>query len=513
MATVRLDMRKTREILNLKWSERLTHRQIARSLGVSAGVVGSTMTRVKHAGLTAEAVAELDDEQLERRLYGVKASVASRASLPTPEHIHNELKRPGVTLELLHIEYLEEHPNGLRYTAFCNHYRKWKERQDPRMRQVHRAGEKLFVDYAGKRPRVVDRETGEVRDVELFVAALGASNKIFAEATETQQLEDWIGSHVRAFEFFGGVTRALVPDQLKSAVTKADAYEPLINRSYADMARHYGCVVMPARPAKPRDKAKAEVAVQIAERWILAKLRNELFYGLGELNRRIRQLLDQLNERPMKKLGGVSRNELFERIERAELKQLPEIRYELARWHKARVNIDYHIEYDKHYYSVPHQLLKEAVEVRATRQTVEVFHRGKRVASHRRGRPLSGHTTNPEHMPASHRAHMEWSPSRLISWGEKIGPHTKLMVERILIERTHPEQGYRSCLGILRLGKTYGEERVEAACERALLVNARSYQPVKAILKNGLDRQTGDLDEPTTAIPSHENVRGADYYN
>lgn len=513
MATVRLDMRKTREILNLKWSERLTHRQIARSLGVSIGVVGSTMTRAKHAGLTAEVLAELDDEQLERRLYGVKASVASRASLPTPQHIHNELKRPGVTLELLHIEYLEEHPNGFRYTAFCNHYRRWKERQDPRMRQVHRAGENLFVDYAGKRPHIVERETGEARDVELFVAALGASNKIFAEATETQQLEDWVGSHVRAVEFFGGAPRTLVPDQLKSAVRKSDAYEPLINRSYADMARHYGCVVMPARPAKPRDKAKAEVAVQIAERWILAKLRNETFYGLGALNRRIRQLLDELNERPMKKLGGVSRNELFERIEREELKPLPESRYELARWSKARVNIDYHIEHDKHYYSVPHQLLKEAVEVRATRQTVEVFHRGKRVASHRRGRPLSGHTTNPDHMPASHRAHMEWSPSRLISWGETIGPHTKLMIERILKERTHPEQGYRSCLGILRLAKTYGEERLEAACERALLMNARSYQPVKAILKKGLDRQPADVDEPTTAIPSHDNVRGAEYYN
>jgi len=513
MATVRLDMKRTREILRLKWERGLTHRQIARSLSVSAGVVGSTMSRAKHAGLSPTTLDEVDDEQLERRLYGVKASEEKASPPPAPTHIHNELKRPGVTLELLHIEYLAENPNGLRYTAFCNRYRKWRERQDPRMRQVHRAGEKLFVDYAGKKPRVVDRTTGEVTEVELFVSALGASNKIYAEATATQQLEDWIGSHVRAFEFYGGAPEALVPDQLKSAVTKSDAYEPLANRTYADLGRHYDCVILPARPAKPRDKAKVEVAVQIAERWILARLRNETFYSLGELNQRIGELLKDLNDRPMKKLGSVSRNELFERIERAELKPLPTEKYELGHWKKARVNIDYHIEYDKHYYSVPHRLLKEEVEVRATKSLVEVFHGGKRVASHQRGRPLAGHTTNPEHMPASHRAHAGWSPSRLIAWGEKMGPHTQLMVESILKDRPHPEMGYRSCLGILRLEKTYGAERLEAACERALLVNARSYQPVTAMLKTGMDRQKQDDDGAATDIPSHENVRGSDYFH
>jgi transposase len=279
------------------------------------------------------------------------------------------------------------------------------------------------------------------------------------------------------------------------------------------MAKHYDCVVWPARPAKPRDQAKVEVAVQIAERWILARLRNDTFYSLGELNRRIRQLLEELNERPMKKLGGASRTELFERLERTELKPLPEGRYEPGRWSKARVNIDYHIEHDKHYYSVPYQLLREVVEVHATERVVEVFHRGRRVASHRRGRPLAGHSTNPDHMPASHRAHMEWSPSRLISWGAKMGPHTRLMIESILRERPHPEMGYRSCLGILRLAKTYGPERLEAACERALLVGARSYQPVKAILKSGLDRQGARDDETTTAIPEHDNVRGPEYFH
>lgn len=512
MSTPRLDMRRTREILRLKWERGLSHRQIGRSLGVSPGVVGSTMSRAKHAGLSPTTLAEIDDEQLERRLYGVKASLANRTTLPPPEQIHNELKRPGVTLELLHIEYLAEHPDGLRYTAFCNHYRKWREQGDTRMRQLHRAGEKLFVDYAGKRPSIVSRETGEVTEVELFVCALGASHKIFAEATATQRLEDWTGSHVRAFEFYGGVPAVLVPDQLKSAIKKSDAYEPEANRSYAELAQHYDCVILPARPAKPRDKAKVEVAVQIAERWILGRLRNETFYSLGELNRRIKDLLGELNDRPMKKLGGVSRNELFRRIERAELKPLPEQRYELAHWRKARVNIDYHIEFDKHYYSVPYGLLKEVVEVRATNALVEVFHRGKRVATHRRGRPLAGHTTDPKHMPAAHRAHMEWSPSRLIAWGAKMGPHAKIMIESILRERPHPEMGYRSCLGILRLEKTYTAERLDAACERALLVGARSYQTVKAILKAGLDQQKSE-DEATTAIPEHENVRGPEYFH
>lgn len=513
MATKRLDMRRTREILRLKWERGLSHRKIARMLGISAGVVGSTTSRAKHAGLTLAMLEEFSDEQLEQRLYGVPAALANRSSLPAPEHLEQELRRPGVTLELLHIEYLQEHPDGLRYTSFCNHFRKWKERQSPWMRQTHRAGEKLFVDYAGKRPRLVDRETGKAREVELFVGTLGASNYTFAEATASQQLEDWIGSHVRAFAFFGGVPEAVVPDQLKSGVTKADAYEPGINRTYGDMARHFDCVILPARPAKPRDKAKVEVAVQVVERWILARLRRETFYSLKELNARIAELLFDLNSRPMKKLGGVSRRELFERIERQELKPLPADKYEMARWKKARVNIDYHIEYDKHYYSVPYRLLKEEVEVRATQSLVEVFHRGRRVASHRRGRPLAGHSTDPEHMPASHRAHLGWSPSRLISWGAKVGPHTQLMIEGILRERPHPEMGYRSCLGILRLEKRYGAERLEAACERALHVNARSYQPVKAILQNGLDRENSDDEGAPSDIPSHENVRGSEYFH
>lgn len=512
MATERLDMRRTREILRLKWEQGLTHREVQRVLGVGLGSVGTAVSRAQRAGLTLEGLSELDDVALEELLYGRRTSSVVRPDPPPPERLDVELRRPGVTLELLHLEYLQEHPDGYRYTAFCNRYKAWKQRQSPRMRQHHRAGEKAFVDYAGVRPEVIDRVTGEVRRVELFVMVLGASNYTYVEASETQRLEDWTSSHAAALEYFGGAPKALVPDQLKSGVAKACSYEPLINQSYADLARHYGCVVMPARPAKPRDKAKVEVAVQIAERWILGRLRHERFFSLGELNVRIRELLEALNARPMKKYGGKSRRELFDEIERAHLGALPEQRYELARWKKARVNIDHHVEYDKHYYSVPYQLTGEQVEVRATAQALEVFHAGRRVASHRRGRAVGGHTTLSEHMSSAHRAHLEWSPSRLTAWAEKVGPCTKHLVESILSDRPHPEMGYRSCLGILRLERRYGSERLEAASKRALGLGARSYRPVHTILKNGLDRLSDEAEESDSRIPDHENVRGAEYY-
>jgi transposase len=509
-------MSKAREILRLK-EQGLSHRQIAGALSVSAGLVGGIVSQARRKELTAGLAAELEDTALAEQLYEGEKKEPARCELPRPEALDQELRRPGVTLELLHLEYLKEHSEEQRksygYTSFCDHYRKWKQKQSPRMRQTHRAGEKLFVDYAGKKPRVVDRETGVIREVELFVATLGASNMTYVEATETQTLEDFTASHCRAFEFLGGVPEMLVPDQLKSGVSNASAYEPLINRSYAELARHYGCVVMPARPAKPRDKSKVEVAVQIAERWILARLRKEVFFSLGHLNQRIKELCKDLNERPMKKLLGATRQELFERLDRPALKALPEARYELSHWKAARVNIDYHVEYDKHYYSVPYQLLKEKVDIRATKGLVEIFHKSKRVSSHPRGLPLAGHTTHPEHMPKAHRAHLEWSPSRLINWALKIGPYTGSMVESILNNRPHPEMGYRSCLGILRLQKRYGNDRLEAACERALSVGALAFRPVSAILKNGLDRVKADEAEMATQIPEHANVRGPGYYH
>jgi len=379
------------------------------------------------------------------------------------------------------------------------------------MRQEHRAGEKLFVDYAGHTVPVIDGATGEIKQCQLFVAVLGASNYTYAEATWTQGLADWIGSHVRLFDYLGGVPEMVVPDNLKSGVTKACFYEPDLNPTYQDMAAHYGVAVLPARAARPRDKAKVEVGVQVAERWILARLRNRQFFSLAELNRAIRELLDGLNERPFHKLPG-SRKSMFQELDKPALRPLPENRYEYAEWKKVRVNIDYHVEFDGHYYSVPYRLFRSSLELRATAQTVECFAEGKRVASHRRSRVKGGHTTLPEHMPSSHRKYASWTPGRMIGWAQQTGPHTAELVEAILKERSHPEQGFRSCLGIIRLAKSYGAEKVDAACGRALAIKARSYKSVRAILENNLEGKPMPGRGKEAPPIEHANVRGAAYY-
>lgn len=517
MATERLSMHKTREILRQKWVLGRTHRQTARRAGTSPGAVGNVLARAKEAGLTSwEQVEALDETTLERRLYDATA-IEQTTERPEPDcaWVHRERSRPGVTLELLHLEYLERHPDGYRYTAFCDRYREWLGRRGLVMRQVHIAGEKMFVDYAGKKPRIINPATGEVTEVELFVAVLGASSYTYAEATLSQQGQDWIASHCRAFAFFGGVAAATVCDQLKSGVTRACRYEPGVQRTYEEMAAHHGTTVLPARPKHPRDKAKVEVAVQVVERWILARIRNEVFHSLAALNARIRELLVDLNNRMMKRYGK-SRKELFEDIERRALAPLPATSFEYADWKKARVNIDYHVVFDDHYYSVPHQHVHAEVWVRATVTTIEIFLRGRQLAVHPRSRARGKHTTNPEHMPSAHRAHAEWTPSRILAWAEKTGPATRELCAAILADRPHPEQGFRSCLGILRLGKRYGEERLEAACARAVRVRARSYRHIESILKNGLDRVPlpGDGGDERSALPrvEHENVRGPDYY-
>ncbi|MEM6733758.1 MAG: IS21 family transposase, partial [Myxococcota bacterium] len=374
-----------------------------------------------------------------------------------------------------------------------------------------RGGEKLFLDYSGKKPRIFDSKTGEAIEVELFVAVLGASSYTYAEATRTQTSVDWIRSNVNALEYFGGVTKLLVPDQLKSGVARSDRYEPQSQRAFEELARHYGTAILPARPGKPKDKAKVEVAVQVAQRWVLACIRDEIFFSLGELNERIWELLEKLNARPMKDYGGKSRRELFEQLDAPHLSPLPTRRFEHATWKKAKVNVDYHIEVAKHYYSVPFRFAREVVEARITASGVEVFHRGQRIASHRRNDRPGAHSTQPEHMPKSHRKHLEWTPSRMLNWAEKIGPETSALVDAILKSRPHPEMGYRSVLGLMRLAKRYDPERLEGACSRAMRVGARSYRHVASILKNGLDRVP--LDEPQRSLPlAHDNVRGSDYY-
>jgi transposase len=505
-------MRKTREILRLKWELRLSNRDAARSVGVSPGTVDNVLSRALKAGLNDwTAVVALSEDELEARLYERAAVLlpAEPRAEPDCAWIHRERRRPGVTLELLHQEYIEQHPYGLRYSAFCQRYRAFTDRRRLSMRQHHVAGDKMFVDYSGKKPCIVDASTGEVTEVELFVAVLGASSYTYAEVTYTQQVPDFIGSHVRALAFFGGVPRITVPDNLKSGVTKACRYEPTIQRSYEDFANHYGTGIVPARPLKPRDKGKVEAGVRVAQRWILGRLRNRVFHSLAALNAAIREQLTALNGSTMRDYKA-SRTEMYERFERAALLALPADRFDVTEWKKATVNIDYHVAFDERLYSVPHKHARQEVWVRATACTVEILLRGKRIAAHpRHGKDRF--ITVPEHMPSSHRAQAEWTPSRILAWAEKLGPGTRALCDAILSERPHPEMGFRSCLGILRLAKRYGDERVERACARAVAVHARSYRSVESMLRHGLDA-TPITEVTATRGADHENLRGPDYY-
>ena len=514
MATRRLPMNRTREILRLRWTQRESVRRTAKAVGLSRSVVSKVTSRATAAGLDWAALEALDDGELEQRLYGERSTLGEQKPEPDPQWIHREYKRVGVTLELLHLEYLQQHPDGYGYTTFCERYRSWLKRRGLSMRQNHRAGDKGFVDYSGKKPTYIERETGEVIEAELFVVALGASSMTYAEATASQELMSWVGSNVRALGYFGGVPRALVPDQLKSAVTRADPFEPGIQRTYEELGRHYNTVIFPARPGKARDKAKVEVAVQVAQRWILARLRNETFFSLGELNARIRELLEELNDRPMKKLGGVSRRELFERYERDALQPLPEQPFEAATWEKKTANVDYHVEFLKHWYSVPYWMRHEEVWLRVTEKTVEIFHRGKRVGAHARSNVPYRHTTDPSHRPPDHRAWAEADHAALAAWANTVGPATALLMQRILSRSPFPEQAWRSGRGLKRMGEKYDNQRVEIAAARALRFGANSYKPVERMLKLGLDQQPLAEDErgEDSGTVEHENVRGPEYY-
>lgn len=511
MAATRLLMRRLRDVLRLKYEAGLPHRAIAVACAVGLGTVSSVLTRAKGAGLTWPLPAALDDAALEARLFARPADTARDLVVPTWSELHQELKRPGVTLQLLWAEYRAAHPTGYAYSHFCDRYRRWARVLKPSMRQVHRAGEKLFVDFSGKRPSLVDATTGALVPVELFVGVLGASGLIYAEATRSQTLPAWVDAHVRMVEYFGGSAAIWVPDNLKSGVTTANYYEPEIHRTYAELAAHYGAIVLPARAAHPQDKPKVEVSVQIAQRWILAVLRHQTFFTVADLNAAIRICLDAVNDRPMQ-VVGVSRRVLFEQLDRPALRPLPRHRYELATWKPCRVNIDYHVALDHNWYSVPYQLIHEKVETRATHTTVEVLFKGRRVASHARRTGRNHYATDPAHMPRSHRAHAEWTPSRLIGWADQTGAATGRLVAGILERRPHPEQGYRACLGLMRLGRVHGMDRLEAACARAEHLRSYRFRTVEHILIHQQDRLP--LEEPAPARPAltHENLRGATYY-
>ena len=463
-------MRKVREVLRLHYATGMSLRAVARSLKVSPAVpakagMGRCIRRAEAQGLGWPLPDSLDDAGLERRLFPAPAPRGKPRPVPRWSEVHRELRAKGVTLALLWEEYKAVHPEGLQYSWFCEQYRAWASKLDVVMRQEHRAGEKLFVDSAGHTVGVVDRRTGELRQAQVFVAVLGASSSTYAEATWTQGLADWVGSHVRAFEFFGGCPELVVPDNLRAAVSRAHppAYAGAdTNPTYHDLARHYGVAVLPARVRRPRDKAKVEVGVQVVERWILAALRHRTCFSLAELNAAIAELLQRLNARALRKLPG-SRRSLFEQLDRPALRPLPTERYVFAEWKKVRVNIDSHVEVAGHDYSVPHALARRPLDVRLTAHTVECLYRGQRVASHVRSSLKGRHTTADEHMPERHRRMGQWTPERFIRWAEKTGPHTATLITTVLGSRRHPQQAFRPCLGILRLAKSYGEARLEAA--------------------------------------------------
>lgn len=505
-------MRKITEVLRLKFQAKLSHQKIARAVGLSKGAVNKYVSLAQAQGLAWPLPEGLDEAALEARLYPPRATSTDSAR-PDYPHIHQELKRKGVTLQLLWSEYVASHPErALRYSQFCHRYRQWRQRQKRSMRQLHRAGEKLFIDYCGPTVPIVDPTTGELRQAQVFVAVLGASSYTYAEATWSQTLPDWIASHQRAFQFIGGTVELLVPDNLLSGVTQACRYDPQPNATYAELARHYGCAILPARPYKPKDKAKAEIGVQVVQRWILARLRHHRFFSLPELNSAIRALLTELNERPFQKLPG-SRRRAFESLDRPALGPLPDSPYEYAEWKQAKPGIDYHVDVDKRYYSVPHRWVGHVLDVRASTGTVEVFHKGRRIAAHPRSHEKL-FTTLPEHMPSAHRQHREWSPGRFLNWAKQIGPATLEVVKRQFQELPHPEHGYRRCLGLLNHGRRYSKPRLEAACERALAIGSPNYRSVSSILKQGLDQQPlPETESPQGELPLHGNVRGPHYYH
>jgi len=513
MSRERIPMRTIKEVLRLKWSCGLGRRAIAKSCSVAKSTVDEYVSRAEWAGLSWPLPDELDETALDRLLYppAVKPEPPNPRFLPDWANLHQELKKKSVTLMLLWQEYKESHPDGYQYSHFCERYRIYAKKLDLSMRQVHRAGEKLFVDYSGQTIPFIDTSTGDLVPCQIFVGVLGASNYTYAEATLSQGLSDWIGSHVRAFEFIGGVPELIVPDNLKSGVTKTCRYEPEINPTYQDMAVHYGTAVIPARVRKPKDKAKVEVGVQIVERWILAALRNRTFFSLTEINNAIRELLLRLNTRSFKKLKG-TRTSLFLELDKPALRPPPASPYQFAEWKKARVGIDYHIELGRHFYSVPYQLCGKELDVRATSSTIECFYKSKRVASHHRSQSKVGHTTVFEHMPKGHQEYAEWTPQRLVRWASETGESTAKLVSVILAKYHHPQHGFRTCLGIVSLAKRFEKERVEAACKRALAIGGTSFKSVKSILETGLDRKP--LSEPITIKQSvaHENIRGTGYY-
>lgn len=513
-------MRRIREVLRLH-NLNFKQREISAATGLSKGSVGGYLRRARDKGVTWDSAQNLSDAELEQKLFVIPGRNLPVDRVPVDLHwVQREMRRKGVTLQLLWVEYRdaarhdEQQRRPYQYTQFCDRYRAFRKQVDVVMRQTHRAGEKCFVDYSGFRPCITDRETGEVTEVELYVAVMGASNYTFAEATRTQKRDEFIASTARTFEYFGGVPAITVPDQLRSAVSGPDRIDPEINPTFAEFAEHYGTAIIPARPLKPKDKAKVENSVLIAQRWILARLRDITFFTLEDLNLAIANLLEEMNDKPFQKMDGCRRSQ-FEEIDKPALGPLPPRRFEPSTWKKATVHIDHHVEFDHRYYSAPCSLVGSKPWIRATVSMVELILDGRRIASHVRSYGRKGIcVTDETHRPKSHQQYGAWPPERLVAWATELGPNAGRLVQQIMHDLPHPEKGYRSCMALIRDAKRYPVERIEAACGRALAIGAPTRRSVLAILKNGLDRVPlePELDAQLRLPVVHENVRGGDYY-
>lgn len=514
MATKRIPMRQLREILRLRLHAKLSMRQIRDSLRLSLGAIQKAVSKAEALELDWDAIEQLDDPHLAAKIYPqADTAKSSHKVLPDWIEIYQELKRKGMTKQLLWEEYTQQYPNrSFSYPQYCLLYRSWLKKQRRSMRQTHKAGEKLFVDYAGQTVPIVSHNTGEIRTAQVFVAVLGASNYTFCEATWSQKLPDWINSHVRAFDFIGGVPAIVVPDNLKSAVTKACRYDPDLNPSYQQLAAHYGTALVPARPLKPKDKAKAEVGVQIIERWILARLRHHTFFSLGELNVCIKALLKEVNNKPFKQLKG-TRQQWFESIDKPALLPLPKHVYQYTDIKTVKVNIDYHIQYDDHFYSIPHHLVGEKIELHAKEFLIEIYFHNKRITSHAR-KYTSGMTTESEHMPVKHEKHHKWTPDRLMNWAKDIGDEVLLWIKTVLNQRQHPEQAYRVCLGLLNLSRRYPAQRLNKACAIANKNSLYKLKHIKDILLSNQDQLVSEAKESLPNLPqAHENIRGPESFH
>ena len=503
-------MRSIREVARLHFEFGLNQSDIARSVKIGRTTVQEMLQRFRKAGLSWPLPSDLSDSRLEEMLYPLEGET----QVPEPDwgYVHRELRRRAVTRRLLWQEYREEQPEGLGYTQFCTHYRDVTHHLEVTMRQVHPAGERMFVDYAGMIVPIVDPQSGEIHEAQVFVATLAASGYTYIEATWTQGEEDFINAHVRALAFFDGVPKVWTPDNLKTGVKEADYYEPELNVAYLELARHYGAAIIPARVRRPKDKAKCERSVLLVEEGVLAPLRNRQFLSLGQANAAMRSLLDTLNHRNFQRLEE-SRYSLYLAIDKPALRPLPDSAYEFAHWRKARVNIDYHIEVDRHYYSVPFVHAHKEVDVRVSERTVEIFLKGERIASHRRLHGADRYATLEEHMPSAHRRYKNRKPSQLVEEAQEIGLSTAALAEAILQAKAHPEQGYRTLLGILRLGKRYPQERIEAAAQLCLNMRIYSSKGLQLILRNGTDRlQAQGRETPDAGVGEHEHLRGAGYY-